>query len=67
MNKEFNKKLSVYFDEVDAVKALSILGVVLVHSGFESRLSHEAIQFINILRFSFGWCVIGFFFYIWIS
>ncbi|WP_320153684.1 acyltransferase [uncultured Tolumonas sp.] len=62
MNKEHNKKHHIYFNEIDGIKALSILGVVLVHSGFESRLSHEAIQLINVLRFFFGWCVVGFFF-----
>ena len=48
--------------EVDIIKFLAIIGVVIIHIGFKSRFSEEAIVAINILQTVFAWSVFAFFF-----
>ena len=48
--------------EIDNLKGIAIIGVVIVHMSFYSRFSEEAIKFIDIAQLFFGWCVIAFFF-----
>lgn len=48
--------------EVDTLKFLAIIGVVIIHMGFKSRFSAEAISIINALQALFAWAVLAFFF-----
>lgn len=48
--------------EVDTIKFLAITGVVIIHMGFKSRFSEEAIWVMNGLQVIFAWSVFAFFF-----
>ncbi len=50
------------FSEVDSLKGLAIVGVVIAHVAFETRLYPVSSVIINNLQVIFGWCVIAFFF-----
>ncbi len=48
--------------EIDTLKAISIIGVVIMHMEFRSRFSEQAMMIINHLQVLLGWCVLAFFF-----
>lgn len=48
--------------EVDALKGMAIIGVLIAHMSFESRFNASALSMIGTLQVFFGWCVIAFFF-----
>lgn len=50
------------FSEIDALKGLSILGVIFAHSTFNDRFDITTLDYIKTLQSLFGWCVLGFFF-----
>ena len=50
------------FLEIDAVKAVAIIGVMVAHMSFESRFSDGALDFIRVTQILLGWCVLAFFF-----
>lgn len=50
------------YSEVDALKGLGIIGVVIAHVNFPSRLTPTTMLLIHNLQLIFGWCVISFFF-----
>ncbi len=50
------------FLEIDAVKAVAIIGVMVAHMSFESRFSDGAMDFIRVVQIILGWCVLAFFF-----
>jgi len=47
---------------LDAVKGLSIIGVLFVHMAFTSRFDRDTLASIHALQRFFGWCVLAFFF-----
>jgi hypothetical protein len=48
--------------EIDALKGLAIVGVVVAHISFEGRLSLDSLEAVSWLKYLLGWCVIAFFF-----
>lgn len=50
------------YKEIDAIKGLSIIGVLFAHMSFKDRLNAEALGLIESFQISFGWCVLAFFF-----
>lgn len=54
--------LSLRLVEVDAIKALAIIGVLILHMSFKSRMTASALDAIGILQIVFGWAVLAFFF-----
>lgn len=48
--------------ELDSLKGLAIIGVVIAHSAFRARLGENVISLVEQLQLIFGWCVIAFFF-----
>lgn len=48
--------------EVDAIKALAIIGVLFLHMSFKSRMTVETLDTVKILQLLFSWAVIAFFF-----
>jgi fucose 4-O-acetylase-like acetyltransferase len=48
--------------EIEMLKGISIIGVVLMHMEFRSRFSEQAIALLDHLQILFGWCVLAFFF-----
>jgi peptidoglycan/LPS O-acetylase OafA/YrhL len=55
-------KLPSRLIEVDAVKALAIVGVLILHMSFTSRLTASTLETLGILQRVFGWAVMAFFF-----
>ena len=47
--------------EVDALKAIAIVGVVFAHISFEGRLAPSTIEITSVIQLVLGWCVIAFF------
>jgi len=62
VNGPSTSNLSLRFVEVDAIKALAIIGVLILHMSFKSRMTVSALDAIGILQMVFGWAVIAFFF-----
>jgi len=50
------------FSEVDSLKGLAIIGVIIAHISVEERLDIGTIEIVNNLQAIFGWCVLAFFF-----
>lgn len=50
------------YPEVDALKGLAIIGVVIVHSNFSGRLDSTTLEITHNIQLFFGWSVIAFFF-----
>jgi len=50
------------FNEINSIKALAIIGVLLAHSTFIDRYDSETIQVLEYFQILFGWCVIAFFY-----
>ncbi len=50
------------FLEIDAIKAIAIIGVMVAHMSFESRFDERALDFVKIVQILLGWCVLAFFF-----
>lgn len=48
--------------EIDAIKGLAIIGVLIAHLSFEGRFDTTTLDLVNQLQILFGWCVIAFFF-----
>jgi len=48
--------------ELDSLKGLAIIGVVIAHSSFRERLGDNVMGFVEQMQLIFGWCVIAFFF-----
>ncbi len=48
--------------EVDAIKALAIIGVLFLHMSFKSRMSLGTLETVGTLQLLFNWAVIAFFF-----
>lgn len=48
--------------EIDQLKGLAILGVIISHLNFRNGLSNNSIELLNALQLTFGWCVLAFFF-----
>jgi hypothetical protein len=47
--------------EVDALKAMAIIGVIFAHISFEGRLAPITLDITNFIQLALGWCVIAFF------
>ena len=47
---------------IDALKGVSIIGVVCIHSNFQSRYNGAALAFVDTLQMLFAWSVLAFFF-----
>jgi hypothetical protein len=47
--------------EVDALKAIAIVGVVFAHIAFEGRLEPRTLAITQYIQLALGWCVIAFF------
>lgn len=50
------------FPEIDAMKGVAIVGVVILHMSFEGRLSPSALSIVETLQVIFSWSVLAFFF-----
>ena len=50
------------FLEIDAIKAIAIIGVMVAHMSFESRFDEGAMGFVKVVQVLLGWCVLAFFF-----
>lgn len=50
------------FPEIDALKGIAIIGVVILHMSFDSRLSLSALEIVETLQLIFSWSVLAFFF-----
>ncbi|MDC3255856.1 acyltransferase [bacterium] len=48
--------------EVDSLKAVAVVGVLVAHMSFEERFDQTTTAAIGLLQGLFGWCVIAFFF-----
>jgi hypothetical protein len=48
--------------DVDCLKGIAIVGVVLVHLEYPTRLSSESMAIVHGCQDIFGWCVMAFFF-----
>lgn len=48
--------------DIDALKGLSIVGVLFAHMSFTSRFDGATIAIVDGMQVWFGWCVIGFFY-----
>jgi peptidoglycan/LPS O-acetylase OafA/YrhL len=48
--------------DIDGIKAVAIIGVLLAHTEFKTRLSAECLSVVHNLQVCFGWCVMAFFF-----
>jgi peptidoglycan/LPS O-acetylase OafA/YrhL len=55
-------KISKRYAEIDALKGLAIIGVVIAHMTFQNRFEDSTLELVNRLQGLFGWCVIAFFF-----
>lgn len=53
---------NIRLKDIDSLKGLAIIGVVLLHMSFNSRFDLQTLQTINILQKCFGWSVVAFFF-----
>lgn len=47
--------------EIDALKAIAIVGVIFAHANFEKRLDLQALEIVRTIQLALGWCVIAFF------
>ncbi len=50
------------FIEIDSIKALAIIGVLIAHMSFDSRFDEETLTVVKGAQALFGWCVLAFFF-----
>lgn len=50
------------FLEIDAIKAVAIIGVMIAHMSFDSRFDEDSLGFIKVVQVLLGWCVLAFFF-----
>ena len=50
------------YSEIDALKGVAIIGVVIAHLNFTGRFDKETLELVHNLQLFFGWCVITFFF-----
>ncbi|NET53948.1 MAG: acyltransferase, partial [Merismopedia sp. SIO2A8] len=57
-----SKNISTRSGEIDAIKSLAIIGVIITHMSFESRFEPSTLQLVQALQLIFGWCVLAFFF-----
>jgi hypothetical protein len=48
--------------EVDGLKAVAIVGIIILHMSFRSRMDAAALALVDMLQLLFGWSVIAFFF-----
>ncbi|MCP9884180.1 acyltransferase family protein [Synechococcus sp. ATX 2A4] len=55
-------KAATRFEEIDAIKGLAIIGVIIAHMSFTSRFDPETIAIIKALQLLFAWSVIAFFY-----
>lgn len=48
--------------EIDAIKAVAIVGVLFLHMSFKSRMNASTLEVVHFFQLVFGWAVIAFFF-----
>lgn len=48
--------------EVDSIKGLAIIGIVVTHMNFNNRFNAGTLEVVYNLQILFGWCVLAFFF-----
>lgn len=56
------REKKAYAPEIDALKGISILGVLFLHMSFKGRLEAETLEIIDFLQFFLSWSVTAFFF-----
>ena len=49
-------------DDIDCLKGIAIIGVVLAHLEYRSRLSPDCMAWVHHFQSILGWCVMAFFF-----
>ena len=48
--------------EVDSIKGIAIIGIVVTHMNFNNRFNVGTLEVVYNLQILFGWCVLAFFF-----